>query len=275
MPKVIPTLEGLLRASINECMTKLSASAALAVRPIYVDSDYEGLKHIGSCTLINVGGSTTLWTAAHIIDSHNRGSFLYFGNDNRLEPIEGDLQITTAPNGRSKDRLDFAVWKLPPEKASKLESSAQFSESQLSSTQTTNGYYYAAFGFPYSKNKKIDHPNRNAVASRYAYYGNAIFDVSLETKLNVSRKTHALLYFNKKYSKDLNNKLINSISPVGMSGGAILEIGNFKSDSVLKDGANCYFALVGLITEFHSQPGILVATRFQPAIQALRERGYF
>jgi hypothetical protein len=51
---------------------------------------------------------------------------------------------------------------------------------------------------------------------------------------------HIFIGFDAKHSKDCDGNLVNSIAPRGISGGALVDVGNLGDPSNLPKDAECY-----------------------------------
>ena len=90
-----------------------------AIRPIY-RPNRDLLTHVGTCTLIQIGRTKLLITAAHIMDQHME-TYLWVGGENAPIPLTGEFRSSRAPSGdRSLDRYDFSVIALDDDLAERL-----------------------------------------------------------------------------------------------------------------------------------------------------------
>jgi hypothetical protein len=169
----IKTPQDAMRARIHECIASIRAHFRGAVRPIYGSNDRGLAVHIGSCTLLDVGGTRLVLTAAHVIDD-SEFTNLYIAGGDKLVVLEADFMATTPPGGdRQKDRHDFAIAKLSPTTVTELGNVRYLSEPEiLRRAMPTEGHCYVPLGYPSSKNKEIDHVN-NVVPDVIWPYGGA------------------------------------------------------------------------------------------------------
>jgi hypothetical protein len=81
-----------------------------------------------------------------------------------------------------------------------------------------------ALGYPVSKNRKIDHARRTIHPRRLAYACNVLPDNALANKLGVDGNDHLFAKYEKR-SQDFSGVVFNSVSPTGLSGGALIDLG--------------------------------------------------
>jgi len=102
----IKTVQEAERDRIGESIDAVSDQFGGAVRPVYGSDDRKLATHIGSATLLKVGGTPLIVTAAHVVDE-NEHTALYVAGEKHLVPIEASFEITGRPPGdRKEDRYD-------------------------------------------------------------------------------------------------------------------------------------------------------------------------
>lgn len=105
----IKTQQEIYAEVISERRDQAKAKFGGAIRPIYGSTETGQPDHIGSCTLLKVGGGSQLLTAAHVIDM-NEQSTLYIAGETKLVALEADFFATNKPEGnRDNDKYDFAL----------------------------------------------------------------------------------------------------------------------------------------------------------------------
>lgn len=259
----------------NECVDAATKRFSGAIRPIYGSNERGRPDHIGSCVLLMLDNAPVLLTAAHVLD-HNGQSSLYVGGDDSLVQIEGDFLATTKrEEGRAKDHFDFAARKLQKETVCALGNVTYITERDIvSTTADTTGHVYLALGYPNTKNRKLNAAAKYVCPQLWKYSSTHKPNQPLATKLGVLSDSHYFLGFDKKHSKDASGNIVNSIDPKGISGGALIDLGNLANPANLLGLTQCEGFLAGLLIEFHACDSTIVATRLQTILQGLRKKGF-
>ena len=120
------------------------------------------------------------------------------------------------------------------------------------------------FGFPNSKNNDIDHTKRTVRVKKYSYGGIARRNPGVSAKLKLVGDDHLLIRHITK-SQDEHGTLGRSISPRGVSGGAVLDLGHIEDRT-------CDARLAGIFIEYHQEHGFAVGTKIESVFAAI-ERG--
>ena len=136
----------------------------------------------------------------------------------------------------------------------------------------TRGHVYAALGYPNSKNKRIDHTKQHINTVIWPYAATALSGLSATTlarSLKIGGEDHVFVKFDGKHSRDAQTgKIVNSVKPTGISGGALIDLGNIADlDRFTEPGTGG--RLVGLLIEHRAKYKAMVATRMTTIIQAI------
>jgi hypothetical protein len=247
-----------------------------SVRPIYRNSDQDRrVEHIGSCLLLDINGSPCVVTAAHILDQGAAGPLYIAGRPGtQLAPIlDGTVMTTLKPAaGRNSDPVDVGFWLPPPAALDALGAVDFLDASRISlGVQPSKDRLYTAFGYPLSRNKKrIDHRERSISTGISMYTADAEDMPKLAAKLGVSGAGHLFLRFNK-HSFDAGGAHANTFGPRGLSGGALLDLGEFASAESIEREPKGNARLSGMIIEYHSDHDALVAVRIEVVIGTIRK----
>ncbi|MDB5974780.1 MAG: hypothetical protein JWR07_1540 [Nevskia sp.] len=190
----------------------------------------------------------------------------------QLVPVSGGVtRTTTAPRGnRGSDRVDCAFW-VPPQSAMEAFGDVQFlSEARLSRELPTPDTLYTAYGYPISRNKKmINHVTKSIDTRISMYTANVAAMPDLAAKLGVSGEAHLFLSFTERsYSGDGADH--NTFGPRGLSGGALLRLGEFSSPDSFDRDPRLAISLSGMIIEHHKDHGALVAVRIGAIVDGIR-----
>jgi hypothetical protein len=127
--------------------------------------------------------------------------------------------------------------------------------------------------YPNSLNKKIDHTKKHIPTVIWPYAATVLSDLdatALAKSLKVGGEDHIFIKFDEKHSMDLHTgKIVNSLKPTGISGGALIDLGNLADlDRFAEPGTGG--RLVGLLIEHRARYKAMVATRMTTIIRAIR-----
>jgi len=267
-PNANKTVGDVMRKKLHDTMEAAVTSIGRAVLPIYRMKLNGKAEHEASCILVFRDNMHLLVTAAHVIDPNNRSN-LHIPVQGRLRQLEGDVVMTTPQRGIPRpDRYDFLVLRMTPRFVAALGDVIYVTEHELCPSDTnTVGRAYMAFGYPVSKNKKIDHANREIRLTKLSYAGNVSPDAAFARKLGISGDDHLFLKYEKR-SRDLGGAVVNSISPKGMSGGALFDLGTGDPlDPAWSPGP---FGLAGMIIENHYPQKRMVAVKIGTVLSVLQ-----
>jgi hypothetical protein len=267
---IIKTVNEVVHERMNECVGVLVKRFMKSVRPIYGSTERGTPHHIGSCVLLEINKKKYLVTAAHVID-HNEITTLYVSGSEDLVQITAKAIMSKSDNNnRNDDKLDFAILPLSDCILSKLEDVVFLNESDmLCSDSQKDGNLYLALGFPNSKNKKIDNINKKVTQNPFVYSSTLKTQLELFNEIGAKPDFHYLLDFCGKHSKDENNNVVNSISPVGASGGALFFIEGMNNPENYRQSSDCSGKLVGILIENHKKQKIIMATKISVVKRAL------
>jgi len=262
----IKTIQEIVRAALDECVESLSAKFLPAVRPIYGSTAHGRPEHIGTCTLLRLGEDRYLVTAAHVID-HNtdNATTLYLGGapGQDLIEINADFWATVKPdNHRENDHHDFALWKMPPDVINALGDVKYFEDSEIGDGRTSpDGRNYLALGYPNSKNKKLDNPNKRVVPKLWKYSASAKPNDQLASRLGIFGHDHFFLDFDSEHSRDPGGEIVNSINPRGASGGPLIDMGRIANPENLAPDRQLRGRLAGILIEHQDRDKAIVAVK--------------
>ena len=266
----IKTVNEIVLERMNECVEVLVRKFMNSVRPIYGSTEHGKPYHIGSCVLIEIDKKKYLVTAGHVID-HNKTTTLYVSGKSQLVQLEAEALITNSDTGRrDDDKLDFAILSLSDEITAQLGNVVFINESGMSDVVIENeARLYLALGFPNSKNKKVNNEENKVTQNPFVFSSTLNLDEDVFKEVGAKASQHYLLKFCSKYSKDENNKKVNSISPTGASGGALFFINGMNNLESYRPGAECIGKLTGILIENHKQQKVIMATKISVIKEAL------
>lgn len=269
---VIKSVQQVVRERMSECVDIAVEQYIESIRPIYGVNRSGGPEHIGTCVMVEIDGNCILVTAAHVIDE-NKYTNLYVGVGQSLKLLEGDFYCTAIPEtGRDDDHFDFAWLTLAADQLEKFEGANFVPLSDISDDDSNyQGVQYLVLGYPNSKNKKTVNVSR-AVKPKYIKYSSTAKHIKeLCAKLNIPDDTHIFLDYNEKHSKDDEGNMVNSYSPRGVSGGALINLGRQSNPYAYLPSSTCVGKLSGLLIEFHKEFNALVAIKFVIIICEIRK----
>lgn len=249
-----------------------------SVRPMYRNSDAEPRPaHCGSCVLLNVGGVPILATAAHVLDNITEGYTLYVGGAGDAPPVRirgGLLGATPKPeSGRRHDRFDCGFWRVSEEALREMGAVEFVDASRLSDIREgADRRYFMAMGYRLAANKKeIDHRTK-MIRNRLSCYSGSVVEMPmLAEKLGISGEQHMFVSF-PKYGQDENDRRVKTFGPVGISGGPLLDLGDFTLEHAYAPDATHRASLCGMMIEQHSEFQAMVAVRISYIVEGIKSR---
>lgn len=237
-----------------------------AVRPVYGRDINDRSKHIGSCLFIEWQGRHYLVTAAHIVDwAENTELFVAVADD--FKPIAESFIITEKPEkGRDYDHYDFAWLELSDEILPGYRSFTYITpEMIVPRTYPQQRNLHLALGYPNSRNKTK--AAGRPVEPHYLKYSATLTPApDLCKEYGISSGTHLFLNHDNKRSKDSAGKIVNSYSPIGASGGALVNLGTMGVDGRVPRGK-----LAGLLIENINRHKVIVAVRIHVILSKIEE----
>lgn len=271
----IETLDDALLRRRDEVTTAVADSFRASVRAILVSKDGSQAEIVGSCILLCIDDRHFAITAAHVLDSLDTHA-VYIAGTVGTQPLQllGHAHLTTAPGGlRSMDKIDIGFWELDSSMIERLGAVSFVDEARLSHNKAPLEHrLYLAMGYPVSKNKKnIDSVKKTIKTSLAKYTGELNVSPEIPTKYAVSGTQHLFLKY-LQYSETVEGEKRRSFKPVGLSGGPLIDIGNFASPQTYIAGTVIQGYLAGMIIERIRTHNVLVATRIQVIVDAIRTR---
>lgn len=270
---VIESLEEAAQARLQECAPRAVADFKTSVRPIYGLMDSHRLTHIGSCLLLEIDGKRVISTAAHITDELARTP-LFIGGVVGTHPVQlaERVRATKPPRGiRNWDHHDCAYCEISAENAAALGPVEFLSESRLSQNRIpTEGRFYTAFGYAASRNKRsIDHSTRS-IANRVSMYTGHVVDTpTLAAKLQSSGDAHLFLNF-EMHAHTANGDRVNAFGPRGLSGGALLDLGDFTSPAIYAPARQHWATLSGMLIRHWKRHHVMVVVKIGTIVEGIR-----
>lgn len=269
-------------ALATNLLRKRSAEAQRAfrssVRPMYRNSPAKPRPvHIGSCTLLNVGGAPVLSTAAHVLDNLTAGYSVYVGGDGETHPVlVGGGVIATTPKpagGRDLDHYDCGFWRIPDKAVSYLGAVEFLDASRLSdNSQEVGRRYYMTMGYRLKRNRSaIDHRAKR-INNRLSRYSGSVEELpKLAAHMGVSGAEHMFMPL-PKYGQDEDARRANMFGPVGFSGGPLLDLGDFTVEEAYAPETECRASLAGMMTAHYPRFRTMAAVKIGFIVARIRHR---
>jgi hypothetical protein len=246
-----------------------------SVRPVYGNSAAEPRpEHIGSCLLLSVDGVPIVATAAHILDQIDERA-LYIAGLPGTSPVPifgGARTATPKPDrNRNSDHFDTAIWQPPPHSVNALGPVDFLDASRISDNREPSaGRLYTAIGYPVSRNKKaVNHATRSISTHMSMYTADVEEMPELAYKLGVTGSDHLFLRFETQaFTGD--GERVNTFGPRGLSGGALLDLGEFDSPESYARDPKRSALLAGMVIEYYKKHRALMAVRIGPIVNGIR-----
>jgi hypothetical protein len=235
-----------------------------SVRPIYRNSAAKPRpEHIGSCVLLVIDGAPTVVTAAHMLDQRADCTLYVVGvpGTNPVPILGGVVMSTpTLEAGRASDHFDTAIWQ--PREVDALGAVDFLDASRISNNRAESpNRLYTVLGYAVSRNKKAVHHRTRSISTHVSMYtGNAEEMPELASKLGVTGSDHLFVRFERGAFTGVGAHA-NTFGPKGLSGAAVLDLGEFTSPGSYARDPNGNALLSGIVIEYHRDYRALVAIR--------------
>src|ERR1051326_7888115 len=237
------------------------------VCPIYSVDERGRPVLTGSAVLLRIANTHFLLSAAHVLDG-NAGSTLYYGGRGPLKPLEGIAQKSSLPAGcsREDDKIDTGLMELKPNIVSDLNRQHRFLDARhLQPNDVARpDSIYELRGYPETRSK-LNPTTRKVRPGPFSYLASPA-GASQYTRQQVDACSHLLLKFDRNNSFNGTGQRITAPLPHGMSGGGVWKRRvDSRSDDLFQSGW-----LVGIAIEYEAEESIVVATRINLFLEAIR-----
>jgi hypothetical protein len=249
--------------------------SVLAIYKLVMRGPNPRMTPAGSCVLLSIGGHYIMSTAAHVLDDRARGDEIYVAGSSKLVPIQhGMIRTTTAPRGdRDFDHVDCGFWAIPRAEVGAFGDVHFVDASQISPNRApTDRRYYKAMGYRFSRNKNlIDDRIKEISPARSGYSGTLSDNPELAKALGVSGAGHMFLNFGTHVFDEEGNPA-NAFSPVGFSGGALTDLGDFTDVAAYSTGTTWRPTLSGMLIEHQPKYKAMIAVRIERIVEGIRRQ---
>lgn len=275
---MIETLEQAAESLLRERSAQAMRDFRPSVRPLYtLDSGKPnpGLKHAGTCILLNVDGCPILSTAAHILDRRKKGELLAVGGPVGTRPVPivgGVLKATTPPQGdRALDRVDCGFWKMPDDAVRSLGEVKFLDASRISHNRApAERRYYMAMGYARSRNKDAIDQSARTIGNLLSRFSGSVVELpALAVELGGSGAGHMFLRF-EKHAEAEDGTRVNPFDPNGFSGGPLLDLGDFTSEHAYARDRTQPAALSGMLIEHNRKHRAIIAVKIGPIVSGIK-----
>ncbi len=270
----IKPLDEVTRERVYEYADAVHRQFRSCVRPIYGAKPGGIPELIGSCVLLRLCGVRYGITAAHVIDQLSE-SHLYVAGIAGGEPVQilDEVVFTQAPGDRRQDdHRDFAFYRIPENRFRLLGDASCVEVDDVSRNRASFDHrLYMALGYPISKNRgrrRINPRERSIISTSWRYVEGVTPMPKLAAELGISGELHFFQPYSK-YSRDSSGKRVSSVSPRGLSGGALVDLGNFASMESYDPRVAAAGHLAGIVIARYPRHGALASIRIQPVIDAI------
>ena len=153
---IVESLDESIHRRRHECSQAVAKNFHSSVRAIFASTESGSPVFVGTCVLLSIQNAHYVVTAAHIIDWTSTHA-IYLGGTVGTEPVQivGDINARKSPKGqRTRDRFDFAFWKVPQASVEKLGDVTFLGSDRVSRNQApVANRFYLAIGYPLARNK--------------------------------------------------------------------------------------------------------------------------
>jgi hypothetical protein len=272
---LVESLDEAVRNRRHEVSETVAKQYHTSVRAVLASADGKKPRIIGSCMLLRLDGRNYVVTAAHIADELDANA-LYISGTVGAEIVQlvGVIRKTAPPpGGRGRDKIDIAFWEIDTQKIQALGDVVFIGESQFSMNRAPlKNRLYLAAGYPFSRNKKnVNNIAKSIKPSLSKYTAELTEDPAVAQEYGVSGTQHLFLKY-QKFSETGSGEKQKTFSPVGLSGGPLIDLGNFASPERYVAGAAVTGYIAGMTIELIRKYNVLVAVRTQVIVEAIRLR---
>lgn len=266
---MIQTFKEILAEHLENGVNSAKEKFREAIRPIYGADEKGRPKFIGTCFFIEYKNSKYLITAAHVVDNAEKTP-LFIGGGKDFFPIPNRFFLTVPPNGnRDKDFYDFAFQEIKDDDFQFIEKAQVILEADISPRlPNLQKRVHLALGYPRSKNKKVDPTTSKIRLKRLSYFASWDPFPEMYFELGLTGNDHIAIT-RRSQSRDTEGVMVNSIGPVGMSGGPLLDLGRMVSMTELTTRKTYAPKLAGILIEHDEKHEAIVAVRIDLVLKEI------
>jgi hypothetical protein len=242
-----------------------------AVQPIF-GTKREIPAHIGTCFFVRVGALRYVVTAAHVFDE-SQNSTLYLPVGRRLIAIGGTFGCTKVPvGGREADHYDFAFSEVGNQYFTGPRAASWNEESDISLNRVqVETHAYMLVGYPRSKNKKPNNAKKSVRPKIWHYYATGRSASDLYGRLGLTSEDHICIKYEER-SRTAEGDWVNSIFPLGMSGGPFIDLGAQSPPTDTSTVELFTGRLSGVFLECYEDEKVLLSVKINLVVDAIRAK---
>jgi hypothetical protein len=121
-----------------------------------------------------------------------------------------------------------------------------------------------------SRNKKSIDQAAGSIGNRSSMYTAHLLDVpALAAKLPRGGETHLMLKFDR-HAYTVDGERVNAFGPKGLSGGALLDLGDFNSPAIYTPNTEYRATLSGMLIEHRAEHRVILAVKIGPIVEGIR-----
>jgi hypothetical protein len=238
-----------------------------AVRPIYGVDRRDRPDALGSGVLLYAGGRHLLLTAAHVLDLMETQE-VYIGGQRDILSLPKEWHHSVPPVGgtRNNDRLDIAFMELPRSVVKEMGQCLWLSPDDLLATGRPPAVGpYCAIGYPVRR-ARVQPATLQVRQPGDIYVDTSIHKPEVYARLRAATETHIVLHYDRERVVSRHGVRVPTVKPYGMSGGGLWRLDSL----VLPVIAARRNPLAGILTEWHREEKVMLATRTEVYVEALR-----
>ena len=266
----ILTVGDVARTIIDEANAAIKANFRSSVASLYAHDSQGKPVHAGTCSFIKSDSGHFLVSARHVFENVGYTG-VHILTAIGLAPLPLDGYQTTPPNSEKSDLLDLFIAKLDDRHASWMGSVTFVDiEAACRLIQNQNGGFQMTglLGYPHSRNK----PNlymSTVQAQPYLVSGPTRSRSQIPKKSKFRDDLHVFMKYEAKKSVDRDGRQKKAVKPQGMSGGLMVDLGIRGLIQELKDGPLRNPIPIGIITDWMTEPQIVVGAKFSALKNAI------
>lgn len=254
--------EQFMKEAVERSFDVISDDLKWSVGGVYVPQ-HKLVEHVGSCVFVKIRGSEYIVTAAHVLrDSPSDG--LVIGDLRSAGPFTGEFKIF-----RRSDLLDVAIARVPRKLRSYL-TAAKFYDLDwcLQRPAVWVPRRCVIFGLPHSKNKRLHQEQLPMQRRQFGFLALPAETQFVDGLPHINAKTHMVLDWTPDEVMTSSGGRWNPPSLKGMSGGAVIDLGNLEAEDVMA-GLRTPQPLVEGIVSLWRKKQKVVGVRFKTMIELL------
>ena len=226
---------------------------------------------VGSCVFISIRNRYYIITAAHVTDNLSHTP-LWIPRGEDFWPIHGMLHETVSPEGQRKlDVFDCCWVEISEQARSGFKRATFLTQDRFSHNRASSqNRFFMAYGYPRSKNKKFFKEEIQPRALSLTGCSSEPHETPQE--LIETRKKHIFLRYSPESVENEQQEPHNPTAPAGMSGGALIDLGDFSRPENSAGSGGSPPLLAGILLEYQRTYQAMVAVNIRMITDAIENR---